>query len=304
MKQVTSRVYAETKYESGNVGFIVTKAGVVCIDTPMLPSDVRDWRAQIATVTRNPIIALIQTDYDQARVVGTSLFQVPLVAHDNTWDKMKLYSSEKMLNQINEFLEQDANHANWQARMPDITFEERLVLYKGDCEIHVIHAGGHSTATCLVYLPEENIILSGDLVFSCQHPSMLYAETKQWLSALNQLRKMPVDIIVPGHGEICGKEDTQPLSNYIRDMRATVRKSFQAGRSKSETSSALIPEFFQAFPYAEDERDQVRARIKGGSDRIYDEYRALAKANVSRTKGATRRTRSRTRSVLRTKRST
>ena len=295
MKQVTSGVYAETKYESGNVGFIVTQAGVVCVDTPMLPSDVRDWRAQIATVTKRPIIALIQTDYDQDRVVGTCLYKVPLVAHDNTWERMKLYSSEKMLNQINELLEQDVKHANWQARMPDITFKERLILYKGNHEIHVLHAGGHSTATCLVYLPEQSVIFSGDLVFSSQHPSMTYAETKQWLSALNQLRKMPADTIIPGHGEICGKEDTQPLSNYIRDMRATVRKNFQAGRSKSETSSAVIPEFFKAFPYDEQERDRVRARIKGGSDRIYDEYRALAKANVSRNKGATKRNRSKAR---------
>ena len=297
MKQVTSQVYAETKYRSGNVGFVVTSPGVVCVDVPMLPSDARDWRAQIATVTRKPIIAVIQTDYDQARVVGTYLFKVPLVAHDNTWDRMKLYSSEKMLNQINELIEQDTGQTNWQARMPDITFKERLILYKGDTEIHVMHGGGHSAATSLVYLPQERIIFSGDLVFSRQHPSMAQAETKQWLSALNQLRKIPAETIVPGHGEMCSTEDTHSLSDYIRDMRATVRKSFQAGRSKSETSSALIPEFFDAFPSTEAERDQVRARIKGGSDRIYDEYRALAKANVARTKGSTKRTRTRTRNT-------
>jgi cyclase len=297
MEQVTPRVYAETKYKSGNVGFIVTTAGVVCIDVPMLPSDARDWRLQIATVTKKPIIAVIQTDYDQTRVVGTYLFKVPLVAHDNAWDKMKFYSSEKMLNQVNELLEKDIGRADWQARMPDITFKERLLLYKGDTEIHVIHSGGHSSATCLAFVPDENVIFSGDLVFSRQHPSMTQAETKQWLSALNQLRKMPADTLVPGHGEICSIEDTHALSDYIRDMRATVRKSFQAGRSKSETSSALIPEFLDAFPYTENERDQVRARIKGGSDRIYDEYRALAKANVARTKGSTKRTRSRTRNT-------
>lgn len=303
MKQVTSRAYAETKYTSGNVGFIVTKAGVVCIDVPMLPSDVYEWRAQIATVTKKPIIAVIQTDYDQTRVVGTCLFKVPLIAHDNTWDKMKVYNSEKMLNQINEMIDKDIGRTNWRPRMPDITFKERLVLYKGDCEIHVIHGGGHSLATSLVYLPEENVVFSGDLVFSYQHPSMTSAESKQWLSALNQLRKMPAETIVPGHGRICTKEATHPLSDYIRDMRATVRKSFQAGRSKSETSSSLIPEFFDAFPYDEGERDLVRTRVKGGSDRIYDEYRALAKANSAKLKSSTKRTRSKARGSLRAKKS-
>lgn len=200
MKQVTSRVYAETKYKSGNVGFIVTTAGVVCVDVPMLPTDARDWQAQIATVTKKPIIAVIQTDFDQTRAVGTYLFHVPLVAHEQTWERMKLYNSDKMLSQINELIGQDAGQTDWQVRMPDITFTERLALFKGNTEIHVIHGGGHSTATSLVYLPGENVILSGDLVFSRQHPSMAQAETKQWLSALNQLRKMPADTVVPGHG--------------------------------------------------------------------------------------------------------
>jgi cyclase len=314
MDQVAPGVYAETRYESGNVGFVITSAGLVCIDVPMLPADVRDWKAQIESVTDKPVIALVQTDYDQIRVVGTSLFPdtsgtVPLIAHDNTWDRMKVYASDKMLSQVNEMIAEDKGNqtcpaANWEARMPDITFQERLVLYKGGREIDVIHTGGHSSAACLVHLPEENVVFSGDLVFSDQHPSMTYAETKQWLAALNQLRKMPVDVIVPGHGAICDKEATYRLSDYIRELRATVRKSFQGGRSKSETSSALIPEFLDAFPYKESKRDQVRARIKGGSDRIYDEYRALAKANAARTKNSTtgrvrQRTRSKTRSSSR-----
>jgi hypothetical protein len=78
-----------------------------------------------------------------------------------------------------------------------------------------------------------------------------------------------------------------------------VRKSFQAGRSKSETSSAVIPEFLDAFPYKDSDREKVRARIKGGSDRIYDEYRALAKANAAKGKSSGKRTRSRSRASSR-----
>jgi len=294
MDQVAPGVYVETKYESGNVGFVATDAGVVCIDAPMLPDDVRDWKAQIASVTDQPIITLIQTDYDQARVIGTYLFDVPLVAHDAIMDRIKVYSSDKATSQINELIARSAqvidfDQDSWQVRVPDVTFSERLTLYKGERVIHVLHGGGHSSATSLVHVPDNDLVFSGDLVFSNQHPSMAHAETKEWLSALNQLRKMPVETIVPGHGKVCTKETTYLLSDYIRDMRAMVRRSFQAGRSKSETSSAVIPELLDAFPYAEGERDQVRQRIKGGSDRIYDEYRAQAKANVARARGSARR---------------
>ena len=58
------------------------------------------------------------------------------------------------------------------------------------------------------------------------------------------------------------------------------------GRSKSETSAAVIPEFLDAFPYRQSEKDRIRQLVKGGSDRIYDEYRTEAKATTVKTKGA------------------
>ena len=79
MEQVAPRVYVESGYASGNVGFIVTGSGVVCIDVPMLPEDVRHWRAQIESVTDEPMLLLVQTDYDQERVVGTYWLDAPIV---------------------------------------------------------------------------------------------------------------------------------------------------------------------------------------------------------------------------------
>jgi cyclase len=289
MEAIAPGVYVEARYASGNVGAIVTGTGVVCVDVPMYPSDARHWLGQIASVTDEPIIALVQTDYDQERVVSTPLLDVPVIAQDAAWDKMKIYNNEKTLNQIREILRSDGRNVDWSVRMPSVTFSERLILHKGAREVHVLHGGGHSPATCMVYLPDESLIFTGDMVFNNAHPSMTQAETKQWLSALTALRKMTVDRLIPGYGPMCGKEATHPLSDYIRDMRAMVRRSFQAGRSKSETSSALIPEFMDAFPYDESERDRVRLRVKGGSDRIYDEYRAEAKANAATAKGASKR---------------
>jgi glyoxylase-like metal-dependent hydrolase (beta-lactamase superfamily II) len=281
MEQVAPQVYVH-EYSSGNVGFVQTGAGTVCIDSPMLPSDIRDWRQRIATITREPIVLLIQSDYDQARVVGSRFFDVPLIAHDATWDRLKIYSSEKTLNQINGMLEADGGTPDWRIRMPDITFSQQLLLHKGDCEIRVIYGGGHSCATSMVFLPQHKLVFSGDLVFCSQHPTMNYAETRQWVVTLDRLSRMPIETIIPGHGPVCTSKAAAPLRDYIQDMRNQVRESFENGKSKSETSAAVIAEFLDAFPFTDKERDERRLRIKGGSDRIYDEYRALAKANASR----------------------
>jgi cyclase len=298
MDQVAPGVYVHA-YQSGNVGFVQTGAGVVCIDSPMLPSDVRDWQSKIAAVTREPIVLLIQTDYDQARVVGSSYFGAALIAHDATWDRLKIYSSEKTLSQINAMIEANGGTGGWRARMPDITFSEQLLLHKGKRHVHVLYGGGHSCATSLVYLPQDQLVFSGDLVFCSQHPTMTYAETKEWVTALDHLYEMPIKTIVPGHGPVCTQKAARPLATYIRTMRERVLESFENGKSKSETSAAMILEFLDAFPYTEQERDERRLRIKSGSDRIYDEYRAQAKANAGR--GSSRSSRRATNSTKRSK---
>jgi cyclase len=292
MEQIAQGVYVH-EYASGNVGFVLTDEGVICIDSPMMPSDIEDWRTKIASVTRDPIAVLIQTDYDQARAIGPYFIDATLVAHDAVCDRLKIYGSDKTLNQINEMIKADGGAGNWQARMPDITYSEQLLLHRGERQIHVLYGGGHSCATSIVYLPQDELIFSGDLIFCSQHPTMNYAETKEWVAALNRFHKMPLKTIVPGHGPICTKKAAQPLATYINAMRKRVQESFDGGKSKSETSAAMMAEFLDFYPYSDDERDERRQRIKGGSDRIYDEFRALAKARASRGSGRSARRSSR-----------
>jgi glyoxylase-like metal-dependent hydrolase (beta-lactamase superfamily II) len=256
----------------------------------MMPEDAHHWLSRIRNMTAEPIISLVQTDYDPGRVLSTHLVKAPVIAHEAAWERMlKLYSRSKAIQQIKDLLGSDVD---WQVRMPDITFTKHMILNKGTHEIHILHGGGHSPATCMVHLPADRLIFTGDVVFSNAHPSMELAETGAWLSALTRLRKMEVDTIIPGHGPVCDRRATQPLSGYIREMRAQVRRSFGAGRSRSDTAKALIPEFLDAFPYQNDELETVLGQIKGGSDRIYGECRTVAK---KRGKGKQRKKRKRRR---------
>lgn len=112
--------------------------------------------------------------------------------------------------------------------MPGVTFAEHLILKRGKKEIHVLRASGHTPGTSMIHVPDARLIFTGDLVFNGLHPTMQYAQSEAWLTALNRLRKMAVEIIVPGHGQVTDKEATYPLSEDIRQIRAVVRRSYRA----------------------------------------------------------------------------
>jgi cyclase len=262
---------------------------VVCVDIPTTPDQVSHWLSAIRQATDEPLISVVQTDYDLYRTASTHLLDVPIITHEAAWERMsRLYGRDKTIQQVKELLHTDQE---WQVRMPDITFTERLTLTKGSREICVLHGGGHSPATCMVYVSEENLMFTGDVVYNDMHPDMRFAESKAWLSALTRLRKVEVATLVPGHGAVCDRDATYSLSEYIRQIRAEVRRGFRSGRSKSETSRPIIAEFLDAFPYHQDQVEELRDRIKASSDRVYDEYRAIARKKA-KGKRAKRRRRS------------
>ena len=60
MQKITDNVYVETEYRGCNPGFVVTKEGVVMINTPMIPTDATRWCDEIAKY--GPVRYLINTD--------------------------------------------------------------------------------------------------------------------------------------------------------------------------------------------------------------------------------------------------
>jgi hypothetical protein len=102
---------------------------------------------------------------------------------------------------------------------------------------------------------------------------------------------MALETVVPGHGTAGDKDVTYPLSDYIRELRAAVRKSFRAGRTKSDTAKAVIPELMDAFPYDRDDSERLSKQIKDSCNRVYDEYRTETRPKRHNKKRRQRRSR-------------
>jgi len=60
MQRISDSVFVETGFRGCNVGFVVTKEGVVVIDTPMVPREAIKWREEIAR--HGPIRYVINTE--------------------------------------------------------------------------------------------------------------------------------------------------------------------------------------------------------------------------------------------------
>lgn len=88
--------------------------------------------------------------------------------------------------------------------LPTRTVTDRLVLTRGARTIEIVHPGaGHTAADLAVYLPNERILATGDLVI---YPVPLVGRDQShvttWSAALERLAALEARLIVPGHGPV------------------------------------------------------------------------------------------------------
>jgi len=286
VREIAPNVFVETEYHGANVAFIATSQGVILIDSPMLPKEAAHWRARIEKQTGERILYVINTDHHRAHVIGNQFFpEATVVAHELAWKEMKSYGDSFRTRLLNMYRDRIPGAVEfWEEHLeivlPEVTFTGRTILLKGDKEIHLIPLGGHTPATTVIFLPEERLLFAGDLVVTNRPPFLSQGDTKEWLGALSYLRKLHYDILIPGHGELTGKEATENMSNYLRMVRRKVRSAYQSGLSKADTARSLS-HLVRYWPIPPFEKPKADRRFKSGLGRVWTEIRAEEKAKES-----------------------
>ena len=277
MQKPNPDVYVETGYEGANVGCIRTDEGLILVDTPMRPRDARAWRARVTQLTGQEVRYVINTSYHPNHMLGNYFFTpATVIAHRTVWDQIESWSDnqrQRILEALREkHPEAIGAHKELQLVRPRLTFTDRMILYLGGKSLRLIRLGGHSPAAIGVYLPEEEIFFSGDVVVNGQHPSLEEAHTGQWLRALTEIRRLRIKALVPGRGPLCTKEDTQRLSAYIRLLRQRVRSRMKGSQGWKEALDSIhTEELVKFFPVEATARAAVEKRICASLRRIYDE---------------------------------
>ena len=60
-------------------------------------------------------------------------------------------------------------------------------------------------------LPAERVLFSGDILFCGAHPIAWAGPVSNWIAACERILAMDVDVIVPGHGPVTGKQAVREL---------------------------------------------------------------------------------------------
>ena len=257
MQQVTGNVFAETKIRGCNPGYVVTRDGVVIIDTPQLPTHAVRMRQEAEN--RGPIRYLINTEHHIDHIFGNYFFRGAglVVAHEEVYRQFMVvtpvinpyaYAREAIPTDDPQgasiFPDEETYFKD--PNKPKITFTGDLTLRVGDHTFHLLGTPGHTQGQIAVYIPEERVVFVGDTIFNNCQTWIYEADPDAWLKALRRIASLNVDYIVPGHGPVCTKDYVNVQSAFIREWIAAVAVGISKGWSKEECIKRIS--FLDRFP--------------------------------------------------------
>ncbi|MDA5194049.1 MBL fold metallo-hydrolase [Govanella unica] len=117
-------------------------------------------------------------------------------------------------------------------KKPTRTFHGKLDLKVGHKDVHLIEVGpAHTRGDTLVYVPEDKVIYTGDILFIGGTPIIWAGPVGNWIKACEYMLTLDVDVVVPGHGPITDKAGVRQVRDYLSFVHDEARKRFDAGMS-------------------------------------------------------------------------
>ena len=197
-----------------NAGFVVGDDHVLLVDTCATERRTRALLDAVASVTNAPVRVVVNTHHHGDHTHGNYLCtDATIVGHRRCRDEV-----ERMGIMTLDTVWGEVDWGGLVLRSPDLVFDDGVDLMVGGTEVQVRAFGtpAHTTNDVVVWLPERRVLYAGDLVFHQGTPFVVMGSIQGSLAALDWLRAFEPEVIVPGHGPVCGVDALAGIEDYLR----------------------------------------------------------------------------------------
>lgn len=293
MQQISDNCFAVLNEKNllcdANSGLINRGAGVV-IDTQSDLPHARQMIELFSKVWTAMPQHVVNTHEDADHVWGNQLFEnAEIIGHRSLPERMKKVAnpkeSQKMMHGVGfwltrllleafhpgivatgQQLQVDYNFEGIELVVPTTLFDERYELNLDGTEVHLIYVGpGHQVGDTIVHVPEERVLFAGDLLFRQCTPMGWSGTYEKWFQSLDLIVQLDPEVIVPGHGPLCGVDGVKEMKAYLQYVHDESKRCFDSGLSSQEAARQI-----DFGPYAE---WRAPARLYMNVERAYREFR-------------------------------
>ncbi|MCI0576647.1 MAG: MBL fold metallo-hydrolase [Chloroflexi bacterium] len=223
-------VFTSRRYAQVTAGAILTKEGVILIDTLFYPDETQAIKDFLEGRLGLKVRYIINTHYHADHTLGTYLFpEAQVVSH--TLCRQFLNSTgraglEQMKSQSPEF-------DKVEVVLPDLIFEDGFLnVHLGGKMVRLQHCPGHSLDLICALVVNDRILFASDTVMPV--PTLFDGSYDYLVRSLQEMLDMNLDCVVQGHGEVILRGEVESLIRsdlaYLNKIKRAVENVIERGK--------------------------------------------------------------------------
>jgi glyoxylase-like metal-dependent hydrolase (beta-lactamase superfamily II) len=231
---------AANKGWTSNSAFVITKDGVLVFDTGTSETIGTALKQVVAKTASKPVRWVVNSHGHGDHWLG-----------NNAFADAEIISSSQVRTHVTQ------EGASWVERFTNMTsgttgeskivaptriVDSRMPMQFGEVRGEVLFSnGGHTASDLVLWLPEDRVLLAGDVVFSDSVPETFDADIPGWIAFLKELEKLKPKTIVPGHGRVADGSVITHQREFFEKVWAIVGAGYKSGKLDHE----ILPEVRQ-----------------------------------------------------------
>ncbi|WP_432094584.1 MBL fold metallo-hydrolase [Streptomyces sp. bgisy100] len=242
VREIADGVHAYLQPDGGwclnNAGILLGRDGAVVVDTAATEARARTLRQTVSALSPRPVTLVVNTHSHGDHTFGNHLFaeEATVVAQERAAAEMAEHGLAL------QGLWPGVEWGRIELSLPRVTFRDRMTLPVSGFRVELLHLGpGHTAGDAVVWLPDQRVLFTGDLVFSGATPFVLMGSLTGSLRVLDRLRALEPLHVVPGHGPVGGPELLDTNADYLRWVRSVARSGLAEGLTPLELARAAGP---------------------------------------------------------------
>lgn len=228
--QVTGNLYRFRNASHFSV-FLVTPEGIIATDP--IDSEAAKWlKQELGKRFNRPVKYLIYSHDHADHISGGEIFAdtAVVIAHERA---KPIILKEKRPTAI-----------------PQIVFSDRMGVELGGQNVELLYVGrNHSDNSIVMRFPAERALFAVDFIPVKGLPfrDLRGSYIDDWIESLKRVEALDFDILVPGHGNVGGKEDVRMMRGYIEELKSEVAKHLRDGKSPDEIKQLVKMEKYRSW---------------------------------------------------------
>jgi glyoxylase-like metal-dependent hydrolase (beta-lactamase superfamily II) len=265
----------------GNAGIIDLGDRTLVFDALFTPQAAEDLRAAAEALTGRPVSAVIDSHWHSDHIWGNQAFDkaTDIISTEETRrlilatrgdsdfdatmanaetdlavararleaakDKRQRYECALWLDQYQGLV---GARPILKVRAPNLAFTGRMAFHGAQrCAELIAFDGGHTESDAVLWLPQERIVFTSDLLFVGHHPYLGGGTPEGLLRALDAVSALAPGLLVPGHGTVGTTKSLRAMRQYVIALDDMARRMVEAGEAEQAIDAIAIPEPHDAW---------------------------------------------------------